>query len=242
MAIALYVNHFRHANADRQAEIDECLRRNIDNPAIDRVVVLGQSGMKDRFASPKVAWISGDYSTNRYGRPTFRNFFELVNRFVESPDDLSIVSNSDIYFDDSLKRLETIDLEGQFLALTRWESKDSGAAVEAYDNSQDTWIFHGRVRPIGWTDFSMGVFGCDDRLAFELKHADYLLANPCYDLRSVHLHRSGVRFNGECIPRPWVRSFAVAGANLGFVRNVPHLPESSPIACGAPNPSTSRAP
>ncbi|MBN9120700.1 MAG: hypothetical protein J0I06_16385, partial [Planctomycetes bacterium] len=102
---------------------------------------------------------------------------------------------------DSLAPFKEKDLEGVCVALTRWE-RPAGAEprVECWDNSQDAWLFRGRVRPVYACDFPLGIYGCDNRIAWELRHADYWVINPCYDVRAWHLHASGVRWNGSTVP------------------------------------------
>lgn len=202
MLTTLFVNHYTPSHPARRAEIDDALRRNLDSPQIDRVVVLAQSRPDQRagLESPKAVWVDVDCSNNPYERPTYRDYFEFVNRFTTTPYDLNIVANADIYFDDSLGLLREKDLEGVCVALTRWERHaDAKPRVECWDNSQDAWLFQGRIRPVYRCDFPLGIYGCDNRIAWELRHADYWVINPCLDIRAWHLHASGVRWNGSAI-------------------------------------------
>jgi hypothetical protein len=48
----LYVNHWTPPQSQRRQEIDECLRRNIDCPSIDRIVLLAQSTPEHRAGAP----------------------------------------------------------------------------------------------------------------------------------------------------------------------------------------------
>jgi hypothetical protein len=50
----------------------------------------------------------------------------------------------------------------------------------------------GRVRSIA-APFTMGILGCDNRLAYLLSEAGYRLSNPGRSIRAIHLHRSEVR-------------------------------------------------
>jgi hypothetical protein len=138
-----------------------------------------------------------------YGRPTYRDWFRLANEHCQSPYDLSIIANCDIYFDDTLGLLKQWDLSDTCLALSRHQVHvDGTVALECWHNSQDTWIFQGFIRPLHNIDYPMGIWNCDCRLAWELRHADYYVANPCHTLKTYHLHHSGVVNHGECISGP----------------------------------------
>lgn len=163
-----------------------------------------------------VLWVPMDCSGNPYVRPTFRNFFELVNQAVVTPTDISIVANSDIVFDDTLSLLLPLDLDGVCLALARWDYDQEGnPAVTVGDDAQDAWIFQGKIRPVKEVDHPMGIYACDRRLAWELTQAGYRLVNPCYDIRARHHHKSGVRNNG----------LMIRGARLQ------HIPRTTLAAC-----------
>ena len=196
--ITLYVNHYTAKDERRRAEYDDCLRRNAACKFIDKIVVLAESSQEHRakLSHPKIEWVDST-------RPTFKRFFDEINNRCDSKE-LSIVANSDIFFDDSLGLLTDLDLNGVCLALSRWEydPKSGKSEMKVWDNSQDAWIFQGKVKPLLWVDFPLGYLSCDWRLAWELEHADYRLLNPCFDIKSYHVHPSGVRNHGSNIGGP----------------------------------------
>ena len=81
------------------------------------------------------------------------------------------------------------------LALCRWEITDYGSARFIYrEDSQDVWIFNGAVPKIEGADFfAGGVAGCDNKIAHLLFENGYRLESPSFDIRTYHLHLSGVR-------------------------------------------------
>jgi hypothetical protein len=204
--VTLFVNHYSGQTAERSAEIDYCLAANAANPGIHCIVVIAQSAERPK-APDKVLWVPMDCSRNPYVRPTFGNFFDLVNQAAVSPADINVVANSDIIFDATLSLLLPLDLDGVCLALARWDHDHEGnPAVTVGDDAQDVWIFQGKVKPVKDVDYPMGITGCDWRLAWELKEAGYRLMNPCYDIRAQHHHKSGVRNNGLMIRGPRLQS------------------------------------
>lgn len=59
-------------------------------------------------------------------------------------------------------------------------------------DSQDTWIFKGPIRSVA-ADFPLGVYDCDNKIAWELQQAGYRVLNPALGLRSYHHHQCGYR-------------------------------------------------
>jgi hypothetical protein len=182
---ALYVNHYEDPSPERRAELARALEANLANPMIDRVVVLAEAPLPR--VDPKLIVVP----THR--RPTFRRYFEVVNA-TTSAADLSIVANSDVYFDESLAALRSCDLRDRCIALTRWEvQRDGTSRPLGWSNSQDAWVFRGHVKAIDACDYSPGLPACDWRLAAELRRCGYELYNPSEEVRAHHLHLSGVR-------------------------------------------------
>ena len=77
-------------------------------------------------------------------------------------------------------------------------------------DSQDVWAFYGAVPKIEGADFFVGgVAGCDNRIAKLLEDSGYNVVNPSIDIKTYHLHETGVRNyieNGkikETIPPPY---------------------------------------
>jgi hypothetical protein len=163
--LRLFVNVYSDSDPRRAAELEECLRRNRQNPRLGEVVVLA-------------------------GRPTFREFFAAANR-VARTDDISVIANSDIFFDDTLKHAATLP-RSECFALSRWDVTENGD-TELYDrsDSQDAWIFRGSISDLA-ANFTMGVPGCDNRLARLLADAGYCVTNPSRTIRANHLHLSRV--------------------------------------------------
>jgi hypothetical protein len=182
---SLFVNFYRDPDPARQQELDECLRRNLENPHIDRVVLLSQGQPPISAAKLVVVPISA--------RPTYRRFFEAINA-VSGASDINIVSNSDIFFDHTLGLIGAIDLRNCCLALTRWDvGPDGNSRPLGWQNSQDAWIFRGHVKWVDDASYRLGTPACDWRIAAELKQAKYDLLNPSRDLQAHHLHLSQVR-------------------------------------------------
>lgn len=147
--VNLFFNWYE--STDRQHEIDECLKRNQE--LFDEVIVV-------------------------YGRPTFKELFELTKEY---PNDINCFCNSDIYFTD-LTRIRQIKANECF-AITRADLLNDPNCV----GSQDAWVFKGVIKPID-ADFTMGMWGCDNRVAYEIQKTGYDIKNPSLSINLVHLH------------------------------------------------------
>ena len=186
--INLFISYFTHPNSRRQAEIDQCLLFNLNNNYIDKIycIIDNCDNLNDKiFTNPKI---------EKYfilERPTYNTFFELANK-VNKPNDISIISNSDIYFDETLTKLPIIMTFNRALALTRWNVNLDRIDFFNRDDSQDCWIFKGQIKEIDGS-FQLGRAGCDNRIAYEIKKAGYEILNPSRTIKAYHLHSSNIR-------------------------------------------------
>lgn len=137
------------------------------------------------------------------GRPTFKGLFKLTDLY---PSDVNCFCNSDIYFKaETIHLLNTIK-ENECYALTRYDLKDGKDIFFGRRDSQDAWIFRGVIKPIN-ADFKPGMWGADNRLAYEIKKAGYKISNPSLDIKTIHVHevdnRDQVRTKENTVPPPY---------------------------------------
>lgn len=118
------------------------------------------------------------------GRPTFAELFAVANRLT-APDDINVIANTDVSFDDTIRAADdNLDI-GECWALSRDDNHSA--------DSQDAWVFYGPIIVPPECDFAAGIPGCDNRLAFLLDQVGYRLTNPCHTVRVRHHHASGIR-------------------------------------------------
>lgn len=189
--INLFINPYK--NNLRQSEFDLCLSKNNENRYIDNI-----------------------YLVRDGERATIQDFFDVMSRH---PNDVNIIANLDIYFDDTIRLAERIG-KNQCYALTRWEDV-KGKVISFSDQhgkpsppewSQDAWIFRGSVSQRNFQivtalhkhsgssvsiPFTLGVPGCDNKLAAMLKNFNYAVTNPSLSIKAIHLHESELRTYGE---------------------------------------------
>lgn len=116
------------------------------------------------------------------GRPTFEMVFNLMRSY---PNDINVFCNSDIYFKevDSFRGIK----ENECYSLTRYDLKEGQEVFFGREDSQDAWIFKGAPKNIS-APFTAGLWGCDNRLAFEIRKAGYRITNPSLTIKTIHVH------------------------------------------------------
>lgn len=167
MSINVFVGYYEDKNEERNKELQECVRQNIENPYINYVMIESEDRMK------------------------YNDFFRFMNSY-SGPNDVNVIANFDIYFDvETSSLLESIK-KGEMYALCRWEKTRNGSLKFANrPDSQDVWAFRGYVDVD--VDFHIGYAGCDNRIAKVFADAGWKVRNPSKSIKTVHVHNSGVR-------------------------------------------------
>ena len=191
----LIQQYFRHSSNRRHKEIMTCLERNIECPLIDHILLMNEQDYSDLPKSDKiVVELIGH-------RLTYYDVFQAIRRCVPAGA-FVIISNSDIWFNMTLRHLWRIGLKERqlFLALLRWEDKgDINHAVlfGPRSDSQDTWIlardcvtFEPNEEDFG---FPFGKSGCDNALALVMMRKKFIVTNPAYTIKTYHLHSTNIR-------------------------------------------------
>lgn len=183
-SINLFINYYTSKNKDRQIEIDDCLKKNLNNPLIYHIYAFTE-GETPRINSKKLTLVK------RKTRPTYSDFISYINTHSKLFSSYNIISNSDIYFDDSLLLLDKIDMENTCVSLTRWNvMKDGKLVFYKTKTSQDCWIFRGRIKKHleEISNFNLGQQCCDNVFIYNLYTSGYRTINPCKDIKALHLH------------------------------------------------------
>lgn len=180
--IRIFTSLYPESNPIRSREIQECLRRNLEQAAITEVCLLLEGNVTSPFQSKKL------HTRKILHRPQYEDFFNWANERTQSDEDVSVICNSDICFDSYLQTLSVCLQANQCAALSRWEV-DSGGVLRLFDrnDSQDVWVFRGNIRPV-ISDFLIGVPRCDNRMLHELRATGYEVINPAFSVRTYHLH------------------------------------------------------
>ena len=180
----LLVNFFKSNNDERNQEYLFALDRNIDNEYIDTIFLFVEDmSHVEGIESEKVKIVELD------SRPTFQDIIDFGNKELKGQQ--CIISNTDIFMDDTLSHVKDNDISNLFLSLTRWDVKTDGT-IEYYDVenkgwTQDTYIYESPI-DIKDANFFVGLPGQENRLAYLAYEAGLNVINPSLLLIIKHFH------------------------------------------------------
>ena len=200
----LIIEYFNSLNHIRNGELLYCLHQNLANDYIDKIYIFMEEDAELNFDSPKIERVIVKK------RPTYRDLFEYCNTHMRN--EICIVSNADIIFDDTLRYFNSINMTMQFYALSRWEITSGDGKnweIEPYENSasQDVWIFKTPVLTSEGMNYTMGVPGCDNKITYHMRELGYVCRNPGKKVITIHFHISQFRtydWKADRVPGPYL--------------------------------------
>lgn len=219
----LLIEYFTSDNKNRDDEYLFCIKQNINNPLIKKIYVFISDSSILNLSDIKLEIVK--LST----RPTFYDLFKFCNDNL--PNQKCIVSNTDIFFDNTIQEFSKTDFENKFFALTRWDiyqnqgnwyikyydypwmechksdgTIDEDESISTCDLSQDCWIFQSPIKLDERSKFLMGKPGCDNRITQLLHESGYQVSNPSLLIKILHYHQTNYRTysNDEVIPGPYL--------------------------------------
>lgn len=189
---------------ERKNEILFCLQKNIENPFIEKIILLNEEDIIcDLFEHEKVEVI------NIEKRLSYQNAFEYGNKYQ---DEIIIVANDDVYFDESLEIIKNWNSswDEKILAITRHETLRDGSIVtidkvhpiynKSYHHyvelkriwSHDAWCYKSPIKNFD-CDFWLGVLGCEGQLVDVARKSGLDIINAYPYVKCIHHHMSNVR-------------------------------------------------
>jgi hypothetical protein len=190
----LLLQYFRHPVNQRFRELRACLEKNIACPFIDSILLLNETEIADLPKSEKITEVVIGH------RLTYFDVYSAILTHVK-PGGFAMYANADIYFNDTLAYLWKIPLleKRLFIALLRWEETNTKTLriFGPRSDSQDCWILaRDAIDFVPSQDelgFSFGKSGCDNAITMEMLRKRFLVINPAYSIKTVHLHISNIR-------------------------------------------------
>lgn len=191
----LITSYYKPQNEQRQTELNNCLINNAKNPNIKTIYLLNSEiynidFVEDAYKCKIVQFLVNDENKERL----HYNFaIQFIN--YNLVDEKCILSNSDIYFDETLELIETFDFTNNAFALSR---HDNGVLVSDAVCSQDSWVFKSPLNvDISNLNFMFGVPVCDNIFSGFMVVHGYKVYNPSLSIKSYHLHESNYRTYSE---------------------------------------------
>ena len=187
----LYTQHYVCNNKERYDEYYYCLQKNIENNWIEKIIILFETkddipeGYCDLYKNNKVRVIKIIKENLR--RISFNEIFRHANYYFKKRK--IIVSNNDIYYDDTLQlvQYQTLEDNNEAVCLTRTNVFETG--WEKHSASQDTFIFVAPV-PVPINDIYIGWISSDNLICGHFYNHSYNISNPTQFINAFHYHRS----------------------------------------------------
>jgi hypothetical protein len=186
----LIQQYYQAPRKERAKELSQVLEKNINNPYIDKIVLLNEKIYDSQeLQSPKIQQVNIGH------RLTYYDVLTYIKNDVPK-DTIVVFSNSDIYLDNTLRQLYSLDLDKKFLALLRYDMPDDILFGPRAD-SQDTWILWSSSVDFDVTQeefgFNFGVPGCDNAITVAMLKKKFAISNPALSIKSYHVHASNIR-------------------------------------------------
>ena len=192
----LITTYYKSKNEDRQKEIDRCLKNNFENIYIEKIYLLNNELYDLNFKGNKIIQIiiskEKDYILK------YKDAIQFINENLKNK--ICILSNSDIYFDETLSKINNNNIKDNFFALLRYDEQEDGSKkiFTRYDiprdDSQDCWIFNSPLNiDLNKLNFSFRTLGCDSIFSTIVHQSNINVSNPSYDIIITHLHKTEFR-------------------------------------------------
>lgn len=169
----LITQFWNFENPKRKEEIYDCLRKNSMNRYITKIYVFSENGSYMKFQHNKIVPLKAEH------RLTYFEMFKTVNQNFSNQ--ICIVANADVYFDESIVKLNHVDYKNKIVALSSYDSNTK--LIEDY--SIDSWILKSINLP--YSEYEIGKSYDDLRLLSSLREYEVELINPSKEIFSYHV-------------------------------------------------------
>ena len=198
--IYLFTTYYISTNKERQKELEYCLKKNMENRYITKIYLLNNEIFNLDFindSEQKIVQVIIDDS------PTYKLKFSDAIQYINLNfyNEICILSNTDIYFDETIARINYENIKNKMFALLRYDLADDYTTTQLFTewdgpraDSQDSWTFVSPLK-INYNDinFEFGTLGCDSIFAAKVSDTGITVSNPSLDIVSVHVHASNFR-------------------------------------------------
>jgi len=192
--INLITQYYLDSSAERQKELDRCLVQNIACNQIDCIHLLLES------ESDTPTQLIGDSKKVKVTilghRWKYIDAFQYCNENLDGQ--ICVISNSDIFFDQTLHCLHFTSMRGKLLAITRIDVTSEDKLIFNEWTAaicQDTWVTQAPIpaQIVEKSDFYFGWRGCDNHVAWLFRENLYHILNPCLKIATRHCHATEKR-------------------------------------------------
>ncbi len=191
--IILFTPYYKAKHSERQEELIYCLKKNTQCDEIEKIVLIIDDDHIPEVESNKIEIVK------IAARPTYIDWVKLTEQKCQNQ--ISILANTDIYFDESVTRIREIFAADPqaFVALSRYEKEASNQTLHKNPHwSQDVWAVSGEFNLTeslkNSLRISLGVPRCDNKIAYLFAIHGAPVYNPCHHIKTVHVQESQLRY------------------------------------------------
>lgn len=206
LKLNLLICLYNETDERRVNEYIYCLEKNLKNPSIKKIHVSYDTSRDPKKRGTIHQWLQEHDIAISYikNRQTVGHCFRLANRLF--PDEYVILSNADIWFDETLALLEERHMQGKFFACSKYNeqrgaptARKKGPLPSPYPKwtwsySQDSWIFKTPfvVHPI-LNQVYIGQISTEGPIVYAAERMGLRVYDPRGTIHCIHEHRSHVR-------------------------------------------------
>jgi len=178
----LITSIYETGNDNRDLEFLECLSYNKKNPYINKIIIAFEGRKGSLYEA-----IEQDVTHHIDTRPTFD---DLINLY--KGEDIVILSNADIYFDNTLRFVFDVELDNTLFMLTRKNGKE----LIPHTNDEmvacaDAWIYKSPTKVS--CECQIGVAYCDGKISAQAYMDGIRVVNYSKSINAIHLHKGGYK-------------------------------------------------
>jgi hypothetical protein len=199
--LILIQQYYNPNTKERQREIDEVLRNNIDNMNFDLFVIFVEinSTISNKTLLQKISQNERIIIIENVPRIKYSDIFNFANTYLNN--NIIVFSNNDIYFDETINLVRDLDFNNLIIALLKYKRFNNRYKYLHCDNlswypknepfvySQDTWVLKTPVSPsiIKRSNFLMGVNTADCYLLTVFLNHSYNIINPIFRINTLEI-------------------------------------------------------
>lgn len=187
--LVLMVGAYADVDQRRNAEIKDCVKRNLSCGFFDKVVFFVENDLPAYLELTKAYKDKVEF-VNICRRPLYSHFVNRGNNQYKNW--VVVASNSDIFFDSSITLFKNKSVAGKLYAITRQDRCSTGYRLRMNPHkTQDVWVWQAPIQVKA--EIELGRPGCENHFLWNAANSGLIVENPSLTIKVYHRHECGVR-------------------------------------------------